>query len=67
MFDTKCLELAEAFLEDEAPQVRRHANTLAQTIQDAIEDELEVLRKSEGRPFQPGSLVGGTRGQEHEL
>jgi hypothetical protein len=49
MFDIKCAELAEAFLEDEDPAVRRHRDRLAQVIQDAIEAELEMLREIETR------------------
>jgi hypothetical protein len=39
MFDTKCYQLAQDFLEDE-PELNNKANAgkLAQVIQDAIED-----------------------------
>lgn len=38
MFDTKCLDLAEYFLPEDAPETK----DLAQIIQDAIEDYLHV-------------------------
>jgi hypothetical protein len=45
MFDPKCHELAEAFLEDEAGlNTKRHVNDLAQTIQTAIENWIEEGR-----------------------
>jgi len=49
-YDTKCYELAEAFLIDEPltfPQFQHHADRLAQDIQNAIESYLEFdVRKS---------------------
>ena len=46
-YDVKCLELAEAFLEDEPPALRVHAPMIAQAIQDTVESELEELHESE--------------------
>ena len=47
MYDTKCRELAEAFLEDEPIEDRNPGDTLelAQIIQDAIESYLEDRRR----------------------
>jgi hypothetical protein len=44
-FDIKCLELAQHFLGDE-PDMNTSAarTTLAQTIQQAVEDEIEFMR-----------------------
>jgi hypothetical protein len=44
-YDTKCYDLAACFLEDE-PSLNTvtNRNTLAQTIQDAIESEIKFLR-----------------------
>lgn len=44
-YDTKCRELAQAFLEDapEEQRTKEHEEELAQVIQDAIEEYLEVL------------------------
>ena len=44
-FDSKCFELAEHFLQDE-PSLNTKAakDTLASTIQQAVEDELEFMR-----------------------
>lgn len=44
-FDPKCFELAKAFLADE-PALNTDAarTTLAQAIQQAVEDEIEFMR-----------------------
>lgn len=47
MYDVKCYDLAQAFLEDEEPPAFRseeRINRLAQVIQDAIEDEIDAWR-----------------------
>lgn len=46
-YDTKCYDLAEAFLEDE-PALNTPANRaqLAQEIQTCIEDEIHYMRSS---------------------
>jgi hypothetical protein len=41
-FDTKCYELAIAFLEDDPKPASANAEELAQLIQDTIEDYLHV-------------------------
>ncbi len=40
-FDSRCYDLAEIFLFDE-PKLRPKTNQLAQAIQDAIEDWIEM-------------------------
>ncbi len=54
MFDPRCLELAEVFLEDSVADTPDHRQSLAQTIQDAIEgamtgweDELRDSREAQ--------------------
>lgn len=55
MYDTKCYELAEAFLEDEGilntEAYRKH---LAQAIQNAIEGEIADMRVNAEPPDPPG-------------
>lgn len=53
-FDTKCYDLASAFLEDEANTSERHCNDLAATIQGAIETWLENHRANSEPPDAPG-------------
>lgn len=56
-YDVKCYALAEAFLEEEAGiNSRRQVDSLAQTIQAAIESWIEQERLSlEPRQDPPGS------------
>jgi len=51
MYDIKCHELAEAFLSDEPEpmQTAKNIARLAQTIQTAIEDEIESIRQDAER------------------
>lgn len=46
-FDEKCFELAKYFLQDE-PRLNTPAacTTLAQTIQQAVEDEIEFMKST---------------------
>lgn len=45
-YDTKCYDLAAAFLDDE-PHLKPKIGSLAQTIQNAIEDWIEYENKQE--------------------
>ena len=54
-YDTKCYDLAEAFLEDEGglnTETRR--KELAQVIQDAIETEIRHMQRNYEPPDPPG-------------
>lgn len=58
-YDTKCYDLAEAFLEDHShlnTEANRH--TLAQLIQTTIEDEISYM----GRNYEPpdSAPIGNT-------
>lgn len=65
-YDTKCYDLAEAFLADEvAINTPEHVDKLAQLIQDTIEGEL-ALWNEEARPVRGltihSVIDGGTLG-----
>jgi hypothetical protein len=45
MFDSRCFDLAEHFLQDE-PELREKVSELAQAIQDAVEDWI-YMQKTE--------------------
>jgi hypothetical protein len=54
-YDSKCYDLAEAFLEDEpALNTEPRRKELAQIIQDAIEGFIEYERKNYDPPDPPG-------------
>lgn len=54
-YDTKCYDLAEAFLEDEpALNNESHRKALAQEIQNAIESFIEDARRNYEPPDPPG-------------
>jgi len=58
-YDVKCLELAEAFLEDDQVlQHPCHAARLAQHIQSAIEEWIEQAR-DDYEPSDPPGWEGG--------
>lgn len=50
MYDRKCLEIAEDFLDDEpALKTPENAAKIAQAVQDAIEDGILSLRDAAGK------------------
>jgi hypothetical protein len=48
MYDSRCLDLANVFLEDE-PTLAQYDQELAQAIQDAIEDWIAIAKEPEER------------------
>ena len=59
-YDTKCYDLAAAFLEDEdGINSRRQVDNLAQTIQTAIENWIEEQRLDQEPRQDPPGFEGG--------
>lgn len=59
MFDTKCYDLAEAFLEDEPHlDTEKRRNELAQIIQTAIEDFI-ASEQNNYEPHDPPGFEAG--------